>query len=493
MKQTLMFAMLLLSVSSCQNNNYEGEVADKSAEYIITVSEDKKTVKVEAEFSIDEKTIYMFVQTEGELKNGEASLIKNIILTNSKGEAVSVNDLGEGEWETGIPKNERVKLSYDVELNHEKYYWASGIDEVSYVREDGVFLTGKAFLIIPGQQMNNITVKFNLPNNWKSSTAWTETDSLNHIYKVASFRELLYNCMFLGTHDEKNLTIGGLDLKIVAGGKVSKSLPIITKIMESVLNEDIKLFGSAPSNNYLIVMHDDKMNDGGAFTNSFSQLIDGTVNDQSKMTWGHTMAHEIFHLWNGNSIRPADQEVWFKEGFTDYMTIANLGKSGVYSKSEILNVLENNVRKVVIHDLMNRGVEPVSLKNSGDKKDQNRLLVYGGGHLTALMLDIEMREKSNGKVSLNDLMKRMFQEFGTTGKRYTMTDIISLTNSLTGSDLTSFFEETVNSTKRPDIKPYLTKLGLQMDTFVEEIYISKRTDATEKETQLFQSIYGMTK
>lgn len=488
----LLNLLIILLLIGCSSDKQESDsVADNSAVYKVSFGPDKKTVSVEAEFTLENEIIYTYVQSIPELPDGEASFFKNVMLRDKvTGKQIEIKSMKEGDWVTAGKNNERVILSYNIEMDHEKYSWPSGIDEVAFVREDGIFFTGDALFIIPGEQIKNIMVEFSLPEGWKVSTPWKE--KTKNKFEVTGYRDLISNCLFAGTHLEENILIDQFNLKIVLGGNQKKSKDLLVGVMTPVLKNYMKLFGDNTASTYLIVVHEDKMNDGGAYKNSFSQLVDGEVNELSKVTWAHTMAHEIFHLWNGNSIIPEGQEEWFKEGFTDYMTVVYLSRLNILDRNNILKTIENIYRKYVLSDLMrDPATDRISIRSSGDNKAKNRLLVYGGGELIAMMLDIEIREKSGGKNSVDTLMKRMFTQFGKTGKHYSLNDIILLSSELAGSDMKWFFDKYVTGTDKIDMRPYFKKLGLQLDTFVEEININQKEDASESEKTLFKSIYEM--
>ena len=88
--------------------------------------------------------------------------------------------------------------------------------------------------------------------------------------------------------------------------------------MEPVLPASLSAFGGMPrENEYLVVFNRGDRADGGAFASSYSMLLKGHINEASSVIWGHGVAHELIHFWNGHSMVPAsmDQE-WLKEGFT---------------------------------------------------------------------------------------------------------------------------------------------------------------------------------
>lgn len=490
MKSLLVILCTSLLFCSCSKNQTEQTpVLDPSAAYRLTFSSDKKSVHVDAAFSIDEPVIFLYVQETKELPDGEASFVKNLTMKNVQGVEIPLKNRGVGDWEHDAERNDRVSLSYDVDLNHHSFSWPGGIDEVVFVRDDAVFFTGDALFILPGEQIRDIDIDVVVPNGWNISVPWKRTGA--NTFRAENRRDLISNCGMVGTHDVHTVSVDSFRLQLAIGGSQKQSKQLFIKTMTPALQAYSRLFGGSRFSDYLIVIHDDKQSDGGAFRSSFSQVIDGVANNNSVVTWGHTMLHEIFHLWNGNAITPSTQEEWFKEGVTDYMTVKYLYSLNIFDKTDFFKAMENTYRKYVLAQMMDRMANHprISVREAGAEKAKNRLLVYGGGSLIAMMLDVELRERTGRKKGMEDLLRTMYDEFGRTDKQYTLDDIIRISNSLAGSDMKWFFDRYVNGWEQFDVRPYYTKLGIQLDTFVEEIYLSKIADASVEQRMLFQSVF----
>ena len=185
---------------------------------------------------------------------------------------------------------------------------------------------------------------------------------------------------------------------------------------------------------------------------------------------------------------PADwREEWFKEGATDYLTIATLARNGLIDEPLLFKRLENVPRRYLIARHA-QGLA-MSVRDAGKDKQPNRQLVYGGGSLAALALDVELRKRSDDRVGLPQLLQAMHREFAS-GKPYTLDDIARLAGELTGTDFRPFLDSAVSSTQWFDIRPAYAALGLRMDTFVEETYIARDPGAGARERARFEAIFS---
>lgn len=436
----------------------------------------------------DMLSMYNVMDVPG-LANGQASLVEGLRVTDATGTALALKDLGAGDF--GIAGGQRIRLSYAVRLEHDKYPWPAGMEEVSYRTDEGVMATGGALFFADGDApvQAPIEVDFDLPQGWQARTPWTRAGEGDR-FRVESRRELISNALFLGTAQTETFDAGGVELTLVLGKRYRKSAPLFIGLLRTQLASYAELFGGPPlSRRYLIIINEHASGDGGAFASSFSQFVQGDADERNRVIWGYVMAHELLHFWNGLSIVPADhREEWFKEGATDYLTIVTLARNGWLDETLLFKRLENVPRRYLI--ARHAQHLQMSVRDAGKDKQSNRPLVYGGGSLAALALDVALRERSSDRVGLPAFMRALHAEFGKPGKTYALADLERIARNLTGSDFSAFFADAVGSTSYFDIRPSYAALGLRMDSFVEEMFISREPGAMAAQKARFQSVFG---
>ena len=445
---------------------------------------------VEADLWQQSNTLSMYnVMEVPGLANGQASLVEGLRATDAKGATVALKDLGAGDF--GIAGGQRIRLSYAVRLEHDRFPWPAGMEEVSYRTDEGVMATGAALFVADGDApvQAPIEVDFDLPRGWQAQTPWTRIGA-GDCFRVDSRRELVSNALFLGTAQTETFEAGGVELTLVLGRRYRKSSPLFVDLLRTQLASYADLFGGPPlSKRYLVIINEHASGDGGAFANSFSQFIQGDADERNRVIWGYVMAHELLHFWNGLSLVPADhREEWFKEGVTDYLTIVTLARNGWLDENLLFKRLENVPRRYLIARAA-QGLE-MSVRDAGKDKQPNRQLVYGGGSLAALALDVALRERSGDKVGLPDFMRALYAEFGKPGTTYALDDLERIAKNLTGSDFSGFFADAVGSESYFDIRPGYAAIGLRMDSFVEEMFISNEPEASRTQRARFKAIFG---
>jgi len=87
---------------------------------------------------------------------------------------------------------------------------------------------------------------------------------------------------------------------------------------------------------------------------------------------------------------------------------------------------------------------------------------YDKGAAVSFLLDMEIRQNSGNKSSLDDVMKTMYQRFRLGKKGYTVDDFQRVAEEFSGKNLKSFFDDFVHGTKPLEWEKYLGFAGLQL-------------------------------
>ncbi len=176
--------------------------------------------------------------------------------------------------------------------------------------------------------------------------------------------------------------------------------------------------------------------------------------------------HDFVHSWNGKYRRPdglatpnfqtppTTSGMWVYEGLTDYLTNVMTARAGIWTKEEYLDALAS---KAAYYDrrpgMQWRDLDDVDtmaypLWSTADSSYDNWRLngfdFYSEGTLIWLDVDVTIRNKSNGKKSLNDFVALFYGLGGNTGPRvvpYSFDDIVACLNQVVPNDWGGFLTE----------------------------------------------------
>jgi predicted metalloprotease with PDZ domain len=236
-----------------------------------------------------------------------------------------------------------------------------------------------------------------------------------------------------------------------------------------------------------------EMGDGIEHLDSTEIIVPGVTGSATLSEALQIAAHEFFHTWNVKRLRPAGlgpfdytrevytRSLWFVEGITSYYAYLNLYRSGIWSEAEFLRQLAGEIRTFQ----QEAGRSMMSAESSSfhawfyDRAPQlqqtnfinSTISYYNKGAILGMLLDLEIRERTQGRESLDDVLRYMYGEFYDApaatyylpGKGYTERDILDAVNRVSGSDFTSFFERYVEGTDPLPYASVLDPAGLELN------------------------------
>ena len=197
-----------------------------------------------------------------------------------------------------------------------------------------------------------------------------------------------------------------------------------------------------------------------------------------------TVAHEFFHAWNVERIRPASLEpfdfedsnisgeLWFAEGFTSYYTNLTLCRTGIISEKDyasslagVLSYVVNSPgRKLKGPIGMSQQAPFVDAATSVDQVNRENTFIsyYSYGNVLGLALDLLLREMDADK-NLDDFMRLVWIRHGKEEKPYNIEDLKSLLGEYsTPKFAESYFSNYIYGSKLPDFNSLLASFGVEI-------------------------------
>lgn len=200
-----------------------------------------------------------------------------------------------------------------------------------------------------------------------------------------------------------------------------------------------------------------------------------------------TAAHEYFHVWNVKRIRPAalgpfdysteqyQPSLWVAEGWTQYYGQIGLLRAGVVDKAAYYRTLgrvvevnsETPGRRYVsarlssfLAPLWDGAPPPMEADRSG-----SFISYYTKGDALALLLDLEIRSRTNNTRSLDDALQLLKERtwdapsdsYYLQGRGYSEKDIEEVVSEAAGANMHDWFERYVGGV---DELPFAHTLGL---------------------------------
>jgi predicted metalloprotease with PDZ domain len=226
--------------------------------------------------------------------------------------------------------------------------------------------------------------------------------------------------------------------------------------------------------------------DGDGMEHRNSTVLTNTGSLATNMTGVlGTVAHEFFHAWNVERIRPRtlqpfdfeaanmSGELWFAEGFTSYVDDVLLWRSGVIDDADFarrMGGIANNVSNARGREFfspveMSRQAPFVDAATAVDPNNRNNtfLSYYTWGSGIGMALDLTLRTRGGG-LTLESVMREMWRAHGVTEVPYEVPDIEAALARVTDDSAFArdFFDRYVRGREAPDFRSLLAEAGIRV-------------------------------
>lgn len=278
------------------------------------------------------------------------------------------------------------------------------------------------------------TVNVRTESDWKVVTGLTTTAP--HTYTATNYHDLVDMPFFVGRFDVDSNRIAGKWVRLASypAGSVSGQVRAgAWEQLRKVIPPEIQVFGEAPWANYTVMEIVDSSFGGASGLEHQSSHVDVVAPSYVGSEFQPSLyAHEIFHSWNVKRLRPAEMWpyqyahaqpttlLWVSEGITDYYADLAEVRGGVVDTPGFFALTAEKMNEVM-------NTPPVSLEDASlntwvHPVDGTGYTYYPKGSLVGLLLDIMIRDASDNKHSLDDVMRGLYQSAYKRGKGFTTAD-----------------------------------------------------------------------
>ncbi len=357
------------------------------------------------------------------------------------------------------------------------YAWNLSVRSAHLDNSHAYFNGSSVFLQVAGQENQACSIEL-LPPQGQGFNDWQLATSLHgqHInekgfglYQADNYDDLIDHPVEMGQFSRAAFEAGGIPHEIVISGRHDADMPRLCRDLSRICEQHIRLFGELPAiERYVFLITAVGDGYGGLEHRASTSLLcsrddlprqgeDG-INDNYRSFLG-LCSHEYFHTWNIKRIKPTvfspydlvresyTRQLWAFEGITSYYDDLALLRSGLISLDSYLELLGQTATRVwrgqgrFMQSVADSSFDAWTKFYKQDENAPNAIVsYYAKGALLALALDMLLRQHSDNRISLDDLMRLLWREYGKPGKGLKEGEIESLAAGLVEHDLSDFFQ-----------------------------------------------------
>jgi predicted metalloprotease with PDZ domain len=363
----------------------------------------------------------------------------------------------------------------------------------------GFFNGTSVFLRVDGREDRGCEVDILRPagaryRDWRVATSMSRKSAPEHgfgTYLASDYEELIDHPVQMGSFDLARFRAAGVPHEIALSGRHRADLERLSADLRRLCEWHIGLFGErAPMERYVFLVSALGEGYGGLEHRASTALVCAREDlphkgvaprGEAYRTFLGLCSHEYFHTWNVKRIKPAgfapydlNREsyttlLWSFEGVTSYYDDLALARCGLVSQQDYLEILGRNITSL----LRNPGRHRQTLAEASfdawikyyrqDENSPNALVSYYlKGSLVAMCLDLTIRMRTQGRKSLDDVMRALWVRHGRAGAGIPEDGIETLAQEVSGVRLRSFFDRALRSTEELPLKQCLASVGIDL-------------------------------
>jgi predicted metalloprotease with PDZ domain len=439
-------------------------------DYSVSVADDLKSVRVTMELQAKPgQTDFVFPDfAPGHYRllqlSGNVSAEK---ATSAEGLELGFQKVDTFTWRVQTPNGGKVRFAYTFPVNS---------------NNGGALLEGPRYLMyVAGRKEEPHRIQYTGPKGCQFANSLDPWAGKKDAYQAPDYDVFADAPVTFGDIEWASYTAMGKPHKIVMWGAERKSVDKqrIVEICKRLTETQGRLFGGLPYKRYYWHFNCTASRDGGGGLEHLNSTAITLAAGLGPNTEG-LLSHEFFHLWNVKRIRskplgpfdyqrlPETGALWWLEGVTDYYAGVLCARAGIWDEEQYFRDLLNNVRSAR-NNARRFETSPyeasMRVKEAANGRGNSQGLnisYYTFGLLLGLVLDAELRERTEGKHSLDDVLLALWELNKDNKPGFEEDEIRKQLIRFGGEEMGPFYDTWVMKPGELPIEASLAKLGYKM-------------------------------
>jgi predicted metalloprotease with PDZ domain len=356
---------------------------------------------------------------------------------------------------------------------------------------------GNTFVYVVGHKPDPVTVRYEGPPGWRVMSG---DPAPGPTYRFPNYDVMIdHPTEISDAFTTDSFVVGKVTYRMLlhAAGDPGPMRPRLQRDIERIVRADVAMWGDPPIPSYTFLVHFLPGSDADGmehltstqlvFDDSLAALPDSAYLDRME-----AIAHEFFQTWNMKRLRARElgpwdytrenptTTLWIGEGITNYYGARSVHRSGIWDADHYLARVAGAVTtlqsKPGRHLMSARQssfnawrFDRVTLRQRTNLK-ATTISYYNKGELIGWLLDLDIRARTGGKKTLDDVMRLMWRRFWLgprasyylQGRGYRDADFLQSVKDVSGADYADFYRRYIDGVEELPYAEILGKVGLTL-------------------------------
>lgn len=413
----------------------------------------------------------------------------NIRATLEDGTDVVLRQVDKQNWILEQAGNQPLTVSYEV------YAWDLSVRS-AYLDQSRAFFNGSSVFLAASDQEHEPCALTILPSpapvdsQWRVATSMAKRDVDTHgfgLYQCENYDELIDHPVELSDFTYGHFEIEGVRHDIVLSGRHRADMARLERDLARICQHHIQFWQIPAPMSHYVFMTAVLGNGGGGLEHRASTALMASRSNlptagMTETTAGYRdylglCSHEYFHTWNVKRLKPRvflpyqleresyTELLWWFEGITSYYDDLGVLRAGCMNVEHYLEQLSQQMTRVIRgpgrlgQSMAESSFNAWTKFYQQDENASNAIVsYYTKGALFALYLDLTIRLRTDGKQSLDDLVRAVWQRHAQDG--VPEQGIPAVARDVIACDLTDAFELGLYGTEDLPLDALLQQFGV---------------------------------
>jgi predicted metalloprotease with PDZ domain len=385
------------------------------------------------------------------------------------------------DWRKVEKNRWRVLGGGDVSVEYAVWAFELGVQSCHLDVEHGYVNGAGVFMYVDGLKDVPVEVDIRAPRGWRVATGLKKRGRL----WAAPGYDVLIDCPIeIGTFTKRTFRVKGVPHHWVEHGPANHDPDRLLADVRRLVETEVKIMRHIPYDDYTFIVHNSPERGGGLeHLNSTSLQVPPTsYRPREKYdNFLELVAHEFWHLWNVKRIKPEmlgpfdyEKEVytsllWVMEGLTSYYDTIVPCRARLFTPEKYFKRMAERMQKY--EDKPGRLRQSLSassfdtwikLYQPNDNAINCQMSYYEKGELVGMCLDLEIRRRTSNRLSLDDVMRLVYEEWGRDGRGFPEGEFRRACERVAGGSLERFWADYVDGTAEIPWNRFLAVAGCRL-------------------------------
>jgi predicted metalloprotease with PDZ domain len=375
----------------------------------------------------------------------------------------------------------------------------------SQLNEHHAFLNlAEVLMYLPDRRSEPVEIQFeHVPGDWKL-IAQLRAGPTPDSFVAPNYDALVDAPVEAGKFEQFGFDGAGAHFRVAVDSR-GYNKARLEGYLRRITSYEVGLMGGAPFKEYTFLLHIGSFPEAGE--GGMEHADSAAISADSVEEMVNLCAHEFFHAWNVKRIRPHALEpvdytkeqytrvLWFAEGVTSAYAAYTLERTGLWSASQFYADLASQITDLESRPARDwQSVEDSSLDAWLEKYPEynapNRSVsYYDKGQILGVMLDLAIRDATDDRKSLDNVMRLMDDEYAKAGRFYAGEDAIrGAAEKIAGTSFEDFFSRYVAGVDEIPYDKFLSVAGLELKPAAGGYAIVETPHPTERQRRILNGL-----